>query len=53
MSTVNKTDIDERLKSFEEEIGYTFKNKDLLYEALSHSSYANEYKKGRHSNERL
>lgn len=38
---------------FESLIGYTFKNKDLLFEALSHSSFANEYKRGRHSNERL
>ncbi len=38
---------------FESKIGYTFKNKDLLYEALSHSSYANEYRHGRSSNERL
>ena len=38
---------------FEKKIGYTFKNKDLLYEALSHSSYANEYRHGRSSNERL
>lgn len=39
---------------FENKIGYTFKNKDLLHEALSHSSYANENKHhGRHSNERL
>ena len=39
---------------FENKIRYTFKNKDLLHEALSHSSYANENKHhGRHSNERL
>ena len=38
---------------FEEIIGYSFKNKDLLFEALSHSSFANEYKHGRRSNERL
>ncbi|MGN0586352.1 MAG: ribonuclease III [Oscillospiraceae bacterium] len=38
---------------FEKKIGYTFKNKDLLHEALSHSSYANEYRHGRSSNERL
>lgn len=38
---------------FEKKIGYTFKNKELLHEALSHSSYANEVKRGRNSNERL
>lgn len=38
---------------FENKIDYTFKNKELLHEALSHSSYANEVKRGRHSNERL
>lgn len=36
---------------FEQKIGYTFKNKGLLFEALSHSSFANEAKKN--SNERL
>lgn len=38
---------------FEEILKYTFKNKNLIKEALSHSSYANENKKNRHSNERL
>lgn len=36
---------------FERIIGYSFKNKNLLYEALSHSSFANETKQN--SNERL
>lgn len=45
----NKTD----LEAFEKKIGYTFKNKELLFEALSHSSFANENKRQRHSNERL
>ncbi|MBP0957985.1 MAG: ribonuclease III [Oscillospiraceae bacterium] len=45
--------LSERLAAFEEKIGYSFKNKNLLHEALSHSSYANECKKGRSSNERL
>ena len=40
-------------KEFEKIIGYSFKNKNLLYEALSHSSFANENKKQRNSNERL
>ena len=39
--------------AFEKLIGYTFKNKELLHEALSHSSYANEHKHSRNSNERL
>ncbi|MGN1089802.1 MAG: ribonuclease III [Huintestinicola sp.] len=42
-----------RFAEFEEKIGYKFKNRDLLFEALSHSSFANEYKRGRRSNERL
>ncbi len=49
MSNTNKTD----LEAFEKKIGYTFKNKELLFEALSHSSFANENKRQRHSNERL
>lgn len=43
----------EELSRFEGYIGYHFKNRDLLTEALSHSSYANEKKKCRCSNERL
>lgn len=43
----------DRLREFENIIGYTFKNKDLLFEALSHSSFANESKHKYHSNERL
>lgn len=38
---------------FEAKIGYTFKNKELLHEALSHSSYANEPSHKGNSNERL
>lgn len=40
----------------EEKIGYTFKNKDILKEALTHSSYANELKARKQTaecNERL
>lgn len=43
----------ERIKDFQKRIGYQFKNEKLLSEALSHSSYANENKKQRNSNERL
>lgn len=38
---------------FEDIIHYNFKKPELLQEALSHSSYANENKKNRKSNERL
>ena len=41
------------LNRFEEYIGYKFNDAELLTEALSHSSYANEKKKCRCSNERL
>lgn len=41
------------ISELEEILKYTFKNKNLIKEALSHSSYANENKKTRHSNERL
>jgi ribonuclease-3 len=46
---MDKIDISE----FEKILDYTFKDKSLIKEALSHSSYANENKKSRHSNERL
>lgn len=39
------------MKKAEQKIGYNFKNIKLLENALTHSSYANEYK--RESNERL
>ncbi|HHX56923.1 MAG TPA: ribonuclease III, partial [Clostridiales bacterium] len=41
------------MEDFESVVKYQFKNKQLLTEALSHSSYANEKKKSRNSNERL
>ncbi|MDE6150261.1 MAG: ribonuclease III [Ruminococcus sp.] len=43
----------ERMEQFQQKINYKFKNDRLLYEALSHSSFANENKKHRNSNERL
>lgn len=38
---------------FEKMCGYTFHNRKLLTEALTHSSYANEGKRFSHNNERL
>lgn len=44
----------ERLLYLEEKIGYRYKNKNHLVNALTHSSYANEFKHfGMTSNERL
>ena len=44
----------EELKELEEKIGYVFRDKALLEEALRHSSYLNEDPvAGHHSNERL
>ncbi len=40
------------MENFEKNLKYTFKNKDLLLNALTHSSYANEVRQGS-SNERL
>lgn len=45
--------LEESIRSFEQKIKYVFKRKELIIEALSHSSYANEKKKSRKSNERL
>ncbi len=42
-----------KLSALEETIGYTFKNKQYLKTAITHSSYANESKYGDKSNERL
>lgn len=41
------------MKSLEERLQYSFKNKKLLLNALTHSSYANETRDGISSNERL
>lgn len=42
------------MESLEKKLGYTFRNKTLLSEALNHSSYANEHRgQGLESNERL
>lgn len=41
------------MESFEKIIGYTFGNKQLLTQAMTHSSYANERKLPGGSNERL
>ena len=41
------------MKGLEEKLGYKFKNIDLLKNALTHSSYANEVRGGFSSNERL
>lgn len=43
----------ESIEKFEQIIGYTFKNKQLIYQAVTHSSYANEKKIPGGSNERL
>ena len=42
------------MRPLEEKLGYTFRDKHLLENALTHSSYANEHREaGAHSNERL
>ncbi|MBQ2286794.1 MAG: ribonuclease III [Clostridia bacterium] len=41
------------MDGLEEKLGYKFKNIDLLKNALTHSSYANEVRSGFSSNERL
>ena len=44
MKPVDLSRYDRKIKSFEERIGYTFRRKDLLITALTHSSYSNEMK---------
>lgn len=42
------------MQPLEEKLGYTFQDKRLLENALTHSSYANEHRgNDTHSNERL
>ncbi|MDE5764041.1 MAG: ribonuclease III [Ruminococcus sp.] len=41
------------IELFEKVIDYTFRDKKLIIQALSHSSYANEKKQPKNSNERL
>ena len=41
------------MESLEEKLQYSFQNRELLSEALNHSSYANEHRGGLGSNERL
>ncbi len=54
MSTQSRIeDYADMLSKFEKEIGYSFKNRGLLFEALTHSSFANESKHRFRSNERL
>ncbi|MBQ8348901.1 MAG: ribonuclease III [Ruminococcus sp.] len=43
----------DKIEELEKTIGYKFKNKNLIQQALSHSSYANERKQPNGSNERL
>ena len=43
----------EKLEELQQKIGYTFRNDQLLLQALTHSSYANEGKKHGKNNERL
>ena len=41
------------MESLEKKLGYSFQNRELLAEALNHSSYANEHRGSLGSNERL
>ena len=42
------------METLEKKLGYSFSNRELLSEALNHSSYANEHRgAGISSNERL
>ena len=44
---------EEKMRNFEEKIGYQFQNHNLLITALTHSSYANECRIKTLNNERL
>ena len=41
------------METLEARLGYTFQDRSLLQQALTHSSYANENRGGLGSNERL
>ena len=41
------------MESLERKLRYSFHDRELLSEALNHSSYANEHRSGLSSNERL
>ena len=44
----------EKIKELEEKIGYEFKKKELIWQALTHSSFSNEQKINKYKNyERL
>jgi len=51
MASINDV-IKERIRAFEEKIGYEFKDKTYIQTALTHSSFANEHKEFNY-NERL
>ena len=50
-SNINKKKGKQKMEKIEKSIGYTFKNKKLLKNALTHTSYAYENKE--ESNEKL
>lgn len=48
-----QSDLENRYAALEETLGYIFKNRRLLTEALTHPSYANEVRGGEQDNQRL
>lgn len=51
---MSKEEMEKKLQELEDIIGYSFKNKDLLKLAMTHSSYANEHNNSKlENNERL
>ena len=51
---MSKEEMEKKLQELEDIIGYSFKNKDLLKVAMTHSSYANEHNNSKlENNERL